>query len=124
MLLVVLYRIEGTYRYAGLGIPQIQAALRGPGSFSIPAFKALFTAYTIGSGFKGGEFITLVFVGTTLGSALSLIFPVSFELLASVGFAAVFAGAANTPIACSIMAVEIFGYRIAPYAFIACLRNY
>lgn len=124
ILLVVLYRIEGTYRFVGLGIPEIQTALRGPTAFSVPALKEFFTALTIGSGFKGGEFIPLVFVGATLGSALAAVLPLSVELLASVGFAAVFAGAANTPIACSIMAIEIFGYRIAPYAVIACFASY
>lgn len=124
VLIVLLYRIEGTYRYAGLGISQIQGALQAPSQFSVPALKAFFTALTLGSGFKGGEFVPLVFVGTTLGSALSLVLPVSVQLLATVGFAAVFAGAANTPIACSLMAVEIFGLRIAPYAVIACFVSY
>lgn len=45
-------------------------------------------------------------------------------LLAALGFAAVFAGAANTPIACSIMAMEIFGWNIAPYALVACFMSY
>lgn len=124
VVLVVLYGIEGTYRFVGLGIPEIQEAFRAPSRFSVPALKEVFTALTIGSGFKGGEFIPLVFVGATLGSALSLILPVSVDLLAGVGFAAVFAGASNTPIACSIMAIEIFGLPIAPYAFIACFFSY
>lgn len=124
ILIVLLYRIEGTYRFVGLGIQEIQAALLSERSFSVPALKALFTALTIGSGFKGGEFIPLVFIGTTLGSALAAILPVSGPLLSSVGFAAVFGAAANTPIACSIMAVEIFGYRIAPYALIGCFAAY
>ena len=124
VVLVVLYRLEGSYRFVGLGIPEIQAAFHAPSTFSVAGFKAFFTALTIGSGFKGGEFVPLVFVGATLGSALALVFPVSFQLLASVGFVAVFAGAANTPIACSIMAVEIFGTHIAPYAVIGCFASY
>jgi len=66
----------------------------------------------------------LVFIGTTLGSALAILLPVSFQLLGALGFAAVFAGAANTPIACSLMAMEIFGFQIGPYAFVACLMSY
>jgi H+/Cl- antiporter ClcA len=122
--LVIAYFILGTYKYAGLGISVIQNALHNPASFSEPAFKALFTALTISSGFKGGEFIPLVFIGTTLGSALSLVIPLSVSLLAGTGFPAVFGAAANTPISCSIMAVELFGYRIAPFAFIACMVSY
>lgn len=122
--LIVFYYLEGSYRYVGLGIPYIQDAFASHASFKEPVLKAVFTAITVGSGFKGGEFIPLVFIGATLGSALSVIFPVSFQLLASVGLAAVFAGAANTPIACSIMAVELFGLGIAPYAIAACWMSY
>jgi H+/Cl- antiporter ClcA len=124
LLLVGLYYIEGSYKYVGLGIPMIQQALEVPSSFIEPVYKSFFTALTIGSGFKGGEFIPLVFIGTTLGSALSVILPISFKLLAALGFAAVFAGAANALIACSFMAIEIFGYAIAPYAFAACFMSY
>lgn len=124
ILLVILYYFEGSYRYTGLGIPIIQDALKEPAPFKEPLLKAVFTALTIGSGFKGGEFIPLVFIGATLGSALSIVLPVSFKLLAAVGFAAVFAGASNTPIACSIMAIELFGAGIAPYAFIGCFMSY
>lgn len=124
MIIVLLFYLEGTYRYAGLGIPVINEALLTVASFRDSILKAFFTALTVGSGFKGGEFVPLVFIGTTLGSALSIIIPVSFSLLAAVGFAAVFAGAANTPIACSLMAMEIFGLQIGPYAFAACFASY
>lgn len=124
ILIVLLYYIEGSYRYVGLGINVIQESLKMPSSFLDPILKTFFTAVTIGSGFKGGEFIPLVFIGTTLGSAISIILPVSFKLLAALGFAAVFAGAANAPIACSLMAVEIFGLPILPYALIACFTSY
>lgn len=124
LLLVVLFYIEGSYRYVGLGIPFINEALSTTDTIRDPLLKTLFTSLTVGSGFKGGEFVPLVFIGTTLGSALSAVIPISFQLLASVGFAAVFAGASNTPIACSIMAIEIFGPAIAPYAFAACFMSY
>ena len=122
--LVILFYIEGTYRYVGLGIPYIQEALIIKAHFRDPLLKTFFTALTIGSGFKGGEFIPLVFIGTTLGSALSILIPISFQLLGALGFAAVFAGAANTPIACSLMAMELFGIKIGPYALIACFVSY
>jgi H+/Cl- antiporter ClcA len=124
LFIVLLFYLEGSYRYAGLGIQYITEALTVPGSFRDPALKTLFSALTVGSGFKGGEFIPLVFIGTSLGSALSFILPVSFKLLAAVGFVSVFAAAANTPIACSIMAMEIFGISIAPYAIVGCFAAY
>lgn len=124
LILVSLYYAEGSYRYVGLGIPYIQSAIENVASFKDPALKSVFTSLTVGTGFKGGEFIPLVFIGTTLGSALSIFIPVGFSLLAALGFAAVFGGAANTPIACTIMAMEIFGYKIGPYALVACVMSY
>ena len=124
LLIVSLFYLEGSFRYAGLGIEYIQEALTNQATFREPILKSIFTSLTIGTGFKGGEFIPLVFIGTTLGSALSFILPVSFALLAALGFAAVFGGAANTPIACTLMAMEIFGARIGPFALVACFVSY
>lgn len=119
-----LFFLLGSFRYAGLGIPQIQQAFAEVSSVGDPIWKSIFTALTVGSGFKGGEFIPLVFIGTTLGSFLSTIIPISISLLAALGFAAVFAGAANTPIACTLMAMEIFGPEIGLYAALACFASY
>lgn len=124
LLLAILLTWEGTQRYAGLGIAVIQDALQAPAFWHDPALKTFFTVLTVGSGFKGGEFIPLVYIGTTLGSVLGPILSVDAPLLAAVGFAAVFAGAANTPLACSLMAMEIFGWSFAPYALIGCYMSY
>jgi len=118
--LVFLYWWEGSYRYAGLGLESIQSALITPSSFLDPLYKTFFTALTVSSGFKGGEFIPLVFMGTTLGSSIGVFLPAYFSLAAGLGFASVFGAASKTPIACSIMAIEIFGFSIAPYIFISC----
>lgn len=124
ILIIVLYYIEGTNQYAGLGLGTIQNSLIEQSHWSVPLLKVLFTALTLGSGFKGGEFTPLVFIGATLGSALALFTPISFEILAAVGFVSVFGGASNAPIACTIMAIEVFGLKIAPYAFITCFVSY
>ncbi|MFM7057115.1 MAG: chloride channel protein [Planctomycetota bacterium] len=71
--------------------------------------KLLFTAVTVGSGFKGGEVTPLFFVGAALGNFLSGHLAIPTGLLAAMGFVAVFAGAARTPLACSLMALEVFG---------------
>lgn len=124
LLLLLLYYLEGSYLYAGLGIPVIQEALSTPSAPHVPLLKGLFTALTLASGFKGGEFIPLVFIGTTFGGALSGFFNVGPQLLAAVGFSAVFAGASNTPVACAIMAMELFGPEIGGYALAGCLASY
>lgn len=124
LLLLTLFYLEGSFLYTGLGIPMIQEAMTKSSNLSVPFLKGAFTLLTIGTGFKGGEFIPLVFMGATLGSALSVLFRVSTQLLAALGFAAVFAGAANTPIACTIMAMELFGPKIGGYALLACFFSY
>lgn len=113
-----------TTRYIGLGIPTIVAAFEGrqwPWQF---VTKLLFTAVTLGAGFKGGEVTPLFFIGATLGNALSYVLPLPPSLLAGMGFVAVFAGAANTPIASTLMAVELFGAEAGAYAGIACIFSY
>lgn len=124
LILVALYQLPDTLRYAGLGIPVILESFKESAGWTDPFLKAGFTALTVGSGFKGGEFIPLVFIGTSLGSALSAVLPVATPLLAALGFAAVFGAAANTPIACAIMVMEIFGWNLGPLALLVCWIAY
>lgn len=114
----------GAERYIGLGIPGIVEAFDKP----LPAYdfaaKMALTIASLGSGFKGGEVTPLFYIGATLGNALAPLLNLPFALLAGVGFVAVFAGAANTPIACTLMAMEIFGAEIGVFAGIACVVSY
>ena len=123
-ILILFYYLEGSYRYAGLGIEFIHESLERMSSLKDPLFKTFFTALTVGTGFKGGEFIPLVFIGSTLGSALALFIPISFSFLAALGFGAVFAGAANTPLTCALMIAELFGWKIFFYALMTCYLSY
>ena len=86
--------------------------------------KTLFTSITLGSGFKGGEVTPLFFIGATLGNALSYILTLPTAVLAGVGFVAVFAGAANTPLCCTLLAMEMFGSQIGVYAGLGCIMSY
>nr|WP_121270981.1 chloride channel protein [Pedobacter schmidteae] len=124
VIVVLLFLIPGTYKYAGLGIPAIVQSFDAASATQDFALKILFTAITLGAGFKGGEVTPLFFIGATLGSALSLFLPLPVGLLAGMGFVAVFAGAAKTPLACCVMALELFGFSCAIYVFIACLVSY
>ena len=114
----------GTTKYIGLGIPTTLAAF----SSRLPpydwALKLMFTVVTLGSGFKGGEVTPLFFIGATLGNALSHLLPLPPSLLAGMGFVAVFAGASNTPLASSLMAMELLGAEAGTYAAIACVFSY
>jgi H+/Cl- antiporter ClcA len=114
----------GTTKYIGLGIPTIVQSFQTKLPVHDFAAKFLFTTVTLGTGFKGGEVTPLFFIGATLGNALSRILPLAPSLLAGMGFAAVFAGAANTPIASTLMAIELFGAEAGVYAGIACVVSY
>lgn len=119
-----IYNFMDTTQYMGLGVPTIVEAFEHPLPCYDFAFKLLLTALTLGCGFKGGEVTPLFFIGAALGSTLSMVLPIPTALLAGMGFVAVFAGAANTPVACTLMAVELFGAPCGIYAGLACTTAY
>ena len=114
----------GTTRYIGLGIPTIIESFNTPLPAYAFALKILLTALTLGASFKGGEVTPLFFVGATLGNALALVLPLPLPLLAGMGFVAVFAGATNTPLACTLMGIELFGAEGGLYIGLACVVSY
>ncbi len=114
----------GGWRYAGLGLPVIAEAFAQalpPWDF---AAKLAYTVASLASGFKGGEVTPLFVIGATLGNALAPLLDMPVALMAALGFVAVFAGAANTPLACTLMAVELFGADLGVYAIVACVISY
>jgi H+/Cl- antiporter ClcA len=115
---------SGAERYIGLGIPTIVEAFQHPLAPYDFAAKLLFTVGSLGSGFKGGEVTPLFYIGATLGNALAPLLHVPMPLLAGVGFVAVFAGAANTPVASTLMAMELFGAEVGTFAAVACVVSY
>ncbi len=124
ILVAIAVAAVGTTKYIGLGIPTIVSAFTTqlpPGDF---AAKIGFTALTLGAGFKGGEVTPLFYIGATLGNALAPLAPLPAPLLAGMGFVGVFAGAANTPVAATVMAIELFGAAVGSYAGIACIVSY
>lgn len=116
--------LMGTTRYIGLGVPVILESFEKQLPLYDFALKMVFTIITLSAGFKGGEVTPLFFIGATLGSALSLFIPLPFGLLAGMGFVAVFAGATNTPLACILMGIELFGAECGVYIAIACVVSY
>ncbi|WP_142601235.1 voltage-gated chloride channel family protein [Solitalea koreensis] len=123
IIIAALFYFIGT-RYAGLGIPLIKQAFVEPLPYYDFILKLLFTAFTLGCGFKGGEVTPLFFIGATLGNILTFFIPLPLSLLAGMGFVAVFAGASNTPIACTLMGLELFGIESGLFIAIACIVAY
>jgi H+/Cl- antiporter ClcA len=122
---VGLWKLVGTSDYLGLGVPMIVRAFDDP-SFPVYGFalKLVFTALTLGAGFLGGEVTPLFFVGAALGNALARLLGVPLELGAGIGLAAVFAAASNTPLALSIMALELLGREAFPHVVIVSVLGY
>jgi H+/Cl- antiporter ClcA len=122
---VLMWRLVGTSDYLGLGVPTIVRSFSDPHLPSAAfALKLLFTAVTLGAGFLGGEVTPLFFVGAALGNLLSRPLGLPLELAAGVGLAAVFASSSNTPLALSIMAMELLGAHVFPHVVIVCVVAY
>ncbi|HEY9154164.1 MAG TPA: voltage-gated chloride channel family protein [Opitutaceae bacterium] len=132
VIVILLTLAVGTRDYLGIGVTTpnghgvsiVNAFAAGGAEPYSWALKLLFTAITLAAGFKGGEVTPLFFIGATLGNTLAVLFQVPIDLFAGLGFIAVFAGAANTPLACTIMGVELFGSQYLVYYAIACFVAY
>ena len=124
VILAIAFYATSATKFSGLGVSTIVDAFQHPSGHFDFLWKLLFTCFTLGAGFKGGEVTPLFFVGATLGSALSGIIPLPMALLAGMGFVAVFSGATHTPIACTAMGMELFGFDCGLYIGLSCLIAY
>ncbi|MGJ8759176.1 MAG: voltage-gated chloride channel family protein [Polaribacter sp.] len=124
IVIAVIVYLMGTTKYIGLGVPTIVDAFNIDLNSYDFILKILFTSFTLGAGFKGGEVTPLFYIGATLGNALVWFIPLPMGLLAGMGFVAVFAGATNTPIACTIMGIELFGIESGVFIALACITSY
>lgn len=132
IILIVFTYLNGKPDYLSLGVDA-----EHPGAITIPSafqeggaatwswlWKTLYTATTLATGFKGGEVTPLFYIGATLGNTLSLWLNAPVSLFAALGFIAVFAGATNTPLACTVMGMELFGAEYTLFFALACFTAY
>lgn len=124
LLLLVLYILFPLTLYQGLGLESIQSAFTQGSPYEMPLIKLLLTVLTLAVGFKGGDFIPLVFIGTTLSSALAHHWHEPLSFFAALGFVSLFGAASKTPITCGILACELFGWRMSTYAFLLTFGSY
>jgi len=132
VVVIGLVQLIGTRDYLGLGVSSADPSAVTLASAFTPGgaaawswwWKLLLTAVTLAAGFKGGEVTPLFFIGATLGNVLAGPLGAPVDLLAGLGLVAVFAGAANTPIACAVMGLELFGPTHALPVALACLVAY
>lgn len=125
IVVIALALIVGNQDYLGLSLPLISQAIEGQSiGFEVFLLKIVFTAVTLGTGFQGGEVTPLFVIGATLGAALGSVLGIPVEVMAAIGYVAVFAGAANTPLACTIMGVELFGSHLVVPIAVACVVSF
>ena len=132
VLIVGISYLLGTFDYLGLGVTNpdsngisiVNAFKPGGAGYFSWFWKLLLTAITLGMGFKGGEVTPLFFIGATLGNMLAALTGSPVDLFAGLGFIAVFAGATNTPLACMLMGIELFGSENVIYYAVACFTAY
>lgn len=125
LLIITLTLLVGSRDYLGLSLPLIQNSLNGIG-VDKAAFllKLVLTAVTLGTGFLGGEVTPLFVIGATMGYSLGPWLGVDPIWLAQIGFVSVFAGASNTPLACALMGIELFGGGAPLYLALSCFTAY
>ena len=132
LIIIGLTYLIGKPDYLSLGVDaQYPGAITIPSAFHAGGsdtwswlWKTIFTTLTLGTGFKGGEVTPLFYIGATLGNTLSMLLNAPVSLFAALGFIAVFAGATNTPLACTFMGIELFGGEHALLFAVACFTAY
>ncbi len=132
LMVIIITQLLGNYDYIGIGVYPSRdggvsitsAFTEGGAEWYSWILKLVLTAITLAAGYKGGEVTPLFFVGATLGNFLGWVMGAPVDLFAALGFLAVFAAATNTPLACTIMGVELFGSEYLPYFALACYTAY
>ena len=124
VVIIALTLLLGTTDYNGAGMDVIQRALNGQANGWAWLLKLLFTAITIGCGFKGGEVVPSFFVGAAFGCWMGTLLGLPPAFAAAIGLVAVFCGAVNCPIASVVLSVEMFGAEGMLYFAMACAISY
>jgi H+/Cl- antiporter ClcA len=132
LIIILLTFILGKPDYLSLGVDAeypgavtIVSAFQHAGADAFSwLWKLIYTVITLGTGFKGGEVTPLFYIGSTLGNTLAELMNAPVSLFAALGFIAVFAGATNTPLACTLMGIELFGGEYALFFAVACFTAY
>ena len=121
---LILTLLVGNQNYNGTGINIIEQCIDGTVRPEAFFMKMLFTALTLGAGFKGGEIVPSFFTGAAFGCLFGNLLGFSPTLCTAVGMAAVFCGVTNCPITALLISFELFGYDGMPYFLLAVAFSY
>ena len=124
VLVIGLTLLVGNGDYNGAGMEVVERAMSGQVRSWAWLLKLLFTAVTIGFGFKGGEVVPSFFVGACFGCVLGGFLGLPAGFGAAIGLVAVFCGAVNCPIASVFLSIELFGTGDLLYFAMACAISY
>lgn len=110
LIVVILTLIINTHRFNGTGMEYIERVFNGGQVVWFDfIMKIIFTAVTISAGFKGGEIVPTMFIGTAFGYFAGSLLGLDPQFGAAIGLVATFCGVVNCPVASIILSVEIFG---------------
>ncbi|MCI6022783.1 MAG: chloride channel protein [Oscillospiraceae bacterium] len=121
-IIILLTLILRTNDYLGAGMDVILQSFNGSARPEAFLLKILFTAITLGSGFKGGEIVPSFFIGSVFGCVFGNLLGFSPSLCAAVGMLAVFCGATNSPFTALLIGLELCGtsgVQALPYFLLA-----
>lgn len=123
-LIIGLTLLVGSTDYNGAGMELVERAVSGEANAWAWLLKLLFTAVTIGFGFKGGEVVPSFFVGACFGCVLGGLLGLPAGFGAAIGLVAVFCGVVNCPFASIFLSIELFGADGLLYFAVACAVSY
>ena len=123
-ILIVLTLLVGGRDYNGAGGNIIEEALAGHAVPYAFLLKMLFTAITLGAGFRGGEIVPTFFVGATFGCAAAPLLGLDPAFGGAIGMIALFCGVTNCPLASIFLSIELFGSSHVLFFALACALSY
>ena len=123
-IIIALTLAVGSQEYNGTGMAIIEKCFEGEVVWEAFLLKLLFTAVTIGAGYKGGEIVPAFCTGAAFGCLFGTLIGFNPELCAAVGMIALFCGVTNCPISSLLIAFEMFGYDAMPYFLLTIAFSY
>lgn len=123
-IVVLLTFLVGNQTYNGTGIAIIEQCIDGTVRPEAFLLKMLFTALTLGAGYKGGEIVPTFFTGAAFGCLFGNVLGFSPTLCTAVGMSSMFCGVTNCPISSLLISFELFGYEGMPYFLLAIAFSY
>lgn len=120
VIIVILTLIIGTHDYNGSGIEIVNSAFNSNSRYEAFILKIIFTALTLGAGYRGGEIIPVFFTGATFGNVAGRLLNLSPSFGAGIGLISLFCGVTNCPLTSIVMSVELFGSDGIVYFLISC----